>query len=73
MKMSVDDAKKVRDLCLEAIEILTEALNAVAGVADDVTSERIRKGVGVSIGSIDMRILSVLYELHPDLDHLKGK
>jgi len=69
----VDDAKEVRDLCLDAIENLTSALNAVSGAADDVTLERIRKGVGVSIGTIDTRILSVLYELHPDLDHLKGK
>jgi len=71
--MRVDDAKEVRDLCLNAIENLSRALNTASGVADDVTLERIRKGVGVSIGSIDMRILSVLYELHPDLDHLKEK
>ena len=67
----VDDAREVRDRCLNAIENLSVALNIASGTADDVTLERIRKGIGVTIGSIDTRILSVLYEFHPDLDHLK--
>jgi hypothetical protein len=71
--MSINDARAVRDLSLRAIENLTEALNAASVTADADTLERIRKGVGISIGTIDERLLSFLYQLHPELDHLKNK
>jgi uncharacterized protein YerC len=71
--LDIDDAKQVRDLCLNAIESLTKALDTAKTVSDAETFEQIRKGVGISIGTIDTRLLSVLYELHPELDHLKGK
>jgi hypothetical protein len=71
--MSINDARAVRDLSLRAIENLTEALNAASVTADADTLERIRKGVGISIGTIDARLLSILYQLHPELDHLKNK
>jgi len=35
--------------------------------------DRIKKGIGISIGTIDVRLLSVIYQLHPELDHLKNK
>jgi hypothetical protein len=71
--MNINDARAVRDLALRAIENLTEALNAASVTADADTLERIRKGVGISIGTIDGRLLSILYQLHPELDHLKHK
>ena len=71
--MQIDDAKEVRDLCLKAIESLTEALDKASAVSDAETLARLRKAIGISIGTIDTRVLAVLYELHPELDHLKGE
>jgi hypothetical protein len=71
--MRIDEAKEVRDLCLQAIEGLTKALDKALVVSDAETLERLRKGVGISIGTIDTRLLAVLYELHPELDHLREK
>lgn len=71
--MTINEARAVRDLSLRAIENLTEALNAASASAGADTLERIRKGVGISIGTIDGRLLSILYELYPELDHLKNK
>ena len=71
--MSINDARAVRDLCLQAIENLTQVLNAASVTSDADTLERIRKGVGSSIGTIDGGLLSILYQLHPELDHLKNK
>ena len=71
--MDLDSATRVRDLALRAIEALAEALDIVQQSADAQTIDLIKKGVGLSIGTIDGRLLSVVYERHPELDHLKGK
>lgn len=71
--MNIDTATRVRDLGLRAIETLSEALEVASKDSDSATVERIKKGVGISIGTIDERLLSVIYELHPLLDHLKNQ
>lgn len=68
-----EDALQVRQLALSAIESLSEALEIAARSATPETYEAIRKGVGLSIGGIDVDVLSVLYRLYPDLDHLAGR
>jgi hypothetical protein len=69
----IDKAKaiEVQTLALEAITALTEALNVAVASASPETLELIRRGVGLSIGTIDTEMLSVLRRLYPDIDHLK--
>jgi hypothetical protein len=64
-----------------AIEIKKRALSAVSELSNIVSAgsdrcsvddfEKIKKGVGVCIGRIQMSILEEIYRDHPDLDDLR--
>ena len=68
------EALEIRRLALLAIESLTECLQVAqrGEVSADAIAE-IKRGVGISIGTIDTRLLSVIYRDHPGLDHLQDK
>lgn len=66
--MTRDEAQKVHDLAINAITDLTSILH-VGTDCDEY--EQIKKGVGLSIGRIQMEILEVLYKNFPELDNLK--
>lgn len=37
---------------------------------DEKTKEELRKGIGIVIGNIDVRILKSVYEKYPELDDI---
>jgi len=71
--MNKDDAIELRDHGLRAIEELTLLLNIAWERCSGDERERIRRGVGLSIGRIDVDLLSVIYEQHPEIDHLRDR
>ena len=71
--MNKDDAIELRDHGLRAIEELTLLLNIAWERCSEDERQRIRRGVGLSIGRIDVDLLSVLYEQHPEIDHLRDR
>jgi len=64
-------ATEIRELALKAISELTQALNASRKRCSEEDYERIRKGVGLSIGKIQTDLLDVIYAAYPELDDLK--
>jgi len=64
-------AKEIRDFSLAAISSLSSALNASLNRCSEQDYERIKRGVGLSIGTIQFELLDVICEMHPDLDDLR--
>jgi hypothetical protein len=67
--MNKDDAIELRDHGLRAIEELTLLLNIAWERCSEDERERIRRGVGLSIGRIDVDLLAVIYAQYPEIDH----
>ena len=65
-------AIEIRSRALAAIESLTEALDSAIATGDVGLIDDIKRGVGISIGTVDTQLLAALYRRHPELDHLKG-
>lgn len=65
------NAIRIQELALRAVEDLTQALDIAVASASTETLAPLKRGVGLSIGTIDTELLSVLYKLYPDIDHLK--
>ena len=65
------DAVQIQKLALTAIEALTAALNVALPADPSEFYEQVKHGVGISIGTIDTQLLSVIYKVYPDLDDLK--
>jgi hypothetical protein len=63
-------AKEIRSRALNAVSELTRALQECRGRCSADDYERIRKGVGLSVGKIQTELLDVIYSAHPDLDDL---
>ncbi len=66
-----DSANKIKEHCLKAISELSCALIAVEGQCSPDDMERIRRGVGLSIGKIESDLLGIIYAQYPYLDDLK--
>lgn len=66
-----DYALEVRDAGLKAISDLSRALNIGANRCSTQDYEKIKRGVGLSIGKIQCDLLDVLYEQYPELDDLR--
>ncbi|MDI1227091.1 MAG: hypothetical protein PSY14_05350 [bacterium] len=62
------DAEEIHKLALSAITNLTSIFQ-VNDKYDEY--EEIKRGVGLSIGKIQMDILEVIYKRFPELDDLK--
>lgn len=65
--MDRECAQKIHDLALKSITDLTAILHV-----DNKYEEydQIKKGVGLSIGKIQMDILEIIYKRFPELDDL---
>lgn len=64
-------AKEIREYALKAVSELTQALKVSHGRCSEEEYEKIRKGVGLSIGRIQTDILDIVYSAYPELDDLK--
>ena len=68
---SKPSAVQIQAHALAAIESLTAALDVAIAAGDADLIEEVKRGIGISIGTIDTRLLSILYQRYPELDHLK--
>ena len=66
--MKKDTAIRVQQSGRAAIAILTALLNQVASDCSDEEFNAIKRGVGLTIGRIQMELLEPLYLQHPDVD-----
>ena len=64
-------AIQIQAHALAAIRSLTAALDVAIATGDTDLVEEVKRGAGISIGTIDTRLLSAIYRRHPDIDHLK--
>ena len=64
-------AVDIRTLALKAISELSQALNLSRDRCSADDYERIRKGVGLSIGRIQTELLDMINSQYPELDDLK--
>jgi hypothetical protein len=64
-------AVETRDHALKAISELSQMLNVIHGRCSHEDYERIKKGIGLSIGIIQCELLDIIYAEHPDLNDLK--
>lgn len=69
--MEKECAIEARECALKSITELSRLLDVCRGRCSDDDYERLRKGVGLSIGRIQTDVLDVIYATHPDLDDLK--
>jgi hypothetical protein len=70
MNINKKEAIKIKEICVRAIHEIHEISKYHIDWTDEFASE-IRKGVGISIGTIDFRILKHIYEKFPELNDLK--
>lgn len=68
--MNKHDATEIRDYALRAIKELTALLSIAKDKCSPEQHEQIRRGVGLSIGKIQMEILEVINAAYPELDDL---
>lgn len=63
-------ATDIREHALKAISELSKVLNVSQNRCSREEYERIKKGVGLSIGSIQSDLLDFIYTVYPELDDL---
>jgi len=66
--MHRDQAIRIKEKALAAIEELTSMLVIVEDTLPAEEFERLKKGIGLAIGSIEMHVNAQLYRQHPDLE-----
>ncbi len=66
-----ESAIEIKKHSLNAITELSKVLEVSQGHCSEAEYERIKKGVGLSIGKIQISILDPIYDEYPDLDDLK--
>ena len=64
-------AIEIQKLALEAVSKLAQVLTVAENRCDKNEYEQIKKGVGLSIGTIQMELLEIINSLYPDLDDLR--
>jgi len=62
---------KIRGFALNAISELSKVLDASRGRCSEQEYERLKRGVGLSIGMIQTELLDVVCKAYPGLDDLK--
>lgn len=62
-----ETAELVRDLALKAVSELSRALAVGESSCSPEDLERIKRGVGLSIGRIQTELIDVVLKDHPDL------
>ena len=65
-----NDALRIQQLALSAVESLTAALDVSVTIASPEVQNELKRGIGITIGLIETEVLAVLYRIHPDIDPL---
>jgi hypothetical protein len=65
-----DDATEIRDHALKAIKELIALLHISKDKCSAEQHQQIKRGVGLSIGKIQMEVLEVINAAYPELDDL---
>lgn len=65
--MNRDQAVRIKEKALAAVEELASVLDIVKDKVPAEEFERIKKGVGLAIGSIEMHVNAQFYRQYPDL------
>jgi hypothetical protein len=68
--MSKEDATEMREYGLKAVENLTLLHYRAKDCCPSEIYERLRRGIGLSIGRIQVEVLDVIYHEYPELDDL---
>jgi len=63
-------AIQVQQHALSAVKSLSEALDACKDHCSAEEYERVKRGVGLSMGRIETELLAIIYEEFPHLDDL---
>jgi len=66
--MEKSQAVEIKRLALAAVEDLSRALQYAKANATPEEFEKLKKGVGLSIGAIEMNVMVPLYEQFPELE-----
>lgn len=66
-----ETAIKIQKHALRAIEELNSALISLPNNCSAEDFQAIRRGVGLSLGTIQMELLEVINQQYPELDDLK--
>ena len=64
-------AEEIHNLSLKAVTALSEILNVSQNNCSEEAYENLKKGVGLSIGTIQTNILDFISTNYPELDDLK--
>ena len=65
-----NDAVRIQQLALTAVESLTAALDVSDATASTEIQNDLKRGVGICIGLIETEVLAILYRVHPEIDPL---
>jgi len=71
--MTKKDGSNMQHHALKAVEQLSDLLSIAQERCSTDEYESIRRGVGLSIGKIQLEILDHIYAKYPELDHLKSE
>ena len=68
--MNKQDAIEMNEHGVRAIRELTTLLDKALNRCSPEECELIKRGVGLSIGRIDVDLLGIIYQQYPEIDHL---
>ena len=68
--MNKPTAIEIKERSLSAVSELSQLLNAIKGRCSSEEYDRIKRGVGLSIGRIQTELLDIVYTAYPELDDL---
>lgn len=68
--MKKEQAIEVKKLSLDAVRDLTSILYVLGNNLSQDEYEKLKEGVGRSIGEIQIRLLDLIYSQYPELDDL---
>lgn len=65
MSLTAIEMKKIRDVSLNALREIYSLIEITDNWSDPV-AKKLYKGIGIVVGTIDFRILDVIYDEYPD-------
>ena len=71
--IKLDSATEIQALALSAITDLSKILEISTSKCSPEEYEQLKRGVGLSIGYIQTKLLDLIYKSHPQLDDLHDK
>lgn len=69
--MNKATALQIQQRALAAVRELIAILSEIDGKCGEEEHQRIKRGIGLSVGDIQMEILEVLNAQYPEIDDLK--